>query len=329
MPRSSPAPAPVPAVARLFGLLSLTLPVGLLVMLLACNAVRLQHEGLRRDFVRAGLVAQTVSLGADRVHYWRGPPGDQRPPVLLLHGFGGDAVWQWAGQLPALVPDRTVLVPDLLWFGGSSSTDDDPTLDHQVAAMLALLDHEGLARVDVVGISYGGLVGTLLARTHGERVRRLVLVDSPGPDYTEQDHVQLLARFGVSNVAELIVPDDEDGVERLLQIAYYDPPPAPRFALRQVKEQMVDPYRAPQVALLHALVTHRDRYISDAPLDARLGLVWGDEDPVFPLAIGQRLAATHAAVLHVIPRARHAPNLEHPQRVNEALLDLLDGDGEG
>lgn len=321
------APSRAPAIARLFAAASVVFPLVLVLTLLACNVVRIQHQGLRRDFARAGMTEHRVRLGADQLHYWRSASGGERPPVLLLHGFGGAAVWQWAQQLPALVPDRRVLAPDLLWFGGSGSTDDDPTLEHQVAAVLALLDHEGLARVDVVGISYGGLVGTLLARQHGERVRTLVLVDSPGPAYAPEDQAALLAHFEVTDVVELFIPDDAAGVERLLGLAFYDPPYTPGFALRQVKEQMVDPYREPQTALLRALLAHRDRYTTDAPLDARLGLIWGDEDPVFPLAIAQRLAAAQAAPLRVIPRARHAPNLEHPQPFNEALLGLLDDAG--
>ncbi len=303
-----------------------TAPIVAMAWLLACNVVRLAHQGLRRDFANAGMVERTVELDADRVHYWHhDAPAAERAPVLLLHGFGGAAVWQWAEQLPALTADRAVLVPDLLWFGGSSSTDPDPSLEHQVAAVVALLDHEGLAEVDVVGISYGGLVGYLLTRQHGPRVRRLVLVDSPGPVYTVDDQTALLARFSVENVAELIIPRDEDDVKRLLDVAYFDPPYAPRFVLRQVQAQMYAPYRGPQTALLRAL-QGEPRNAGTDPVDAEVGLIWGDADEVFPLAIGQRLATAWGAPLHVIPQARHAPNLEHPERFNAALLELLDGD---
>ena len=270
----------------------------------------------------------TVQLGPDRIHYWRNepPPGERKSAVLLVHGFGGAAVWQWAEQLRALVPDRAVLVPDLLWFGESASRDDDPSLDHQVAALVALLDREGWETFDVVGISYGGMVGAHLTRLHGHRVRRLVLVDSPGLDYSPQDHAELLARFDVDDIAPLILPRDEEAVERLLHVAYHDPPPAPRFALRQVKEQMYDPHRTDQAALLRALVEQGERYASDEPYTAALGLVWGDGDPLFELALGRRIARDRGAPLRVIAPARHAPNIEHPERFNEALLELLDGE---
>ena len=304
--------------------------VGLLLLLtalaLACNVVRLQRHRLERDFEGAGLAPEIVTRGDDRVHVWHGGTREtNKTPVLLLHGFGGGAIWQWGEQLPPLSADRWVVVPDLLWFGDSSSTRDDPSLEHQVEAMVGVLDHEDLPQVDVVGISYGGMVGYLLARQHGHRVRRLVLVDSPGGIYAPEDLELLLERFGVNSAAEIIIPEDEAGVRRLLELAYHDPPYTPDFVLRQVKAEMYDPYRQPQQALLEAVVSGRERYTGTHQLDVSVGLIWGEDDPVFPLSIARRISDTYDAPLHTLPQARHAPNLEYPEAFNRALLQLLDG----
>lgn len=73
-----------------------------------------------------------------------------------------------------------VTVPDLLWFRGSSSSDRDFSLEHQVRTLVALLDEQDERQVDLVGIFYGSLAAYELAARHLERVRRLVIVDSPG-----------------------------------------------------------------------------------------------------------------------------------------------------
>ncbi|ONM59571.1 alpha/beta-Hydrolases superfamily protein [Zea mays] len=60
----------------------------------------------RRRFAAAGLVEASVPLdgGATTVHCWRFPPGsadgedDARPVLVLLHGFGPPATWQWRRQ---------------------------------------------------------------------------------------------------------------------------------------------------------------------------------------------------------------------------------------
>jgi len=46
--------------------------------------------------------------------------------VLLLHGFGASATWQWAPYLRSLLAaGLDPIVPDLLFFGASSSTVPD------------------------------------------------------------------------------------------------------------------------------------------------------------------------------------------------------------
>ena len=55
-------------------------------------------------------------------------------------------------------------------------------------------------------------------------------------------------------------------------------------------------------------------------------VVWGEHDPVLPLAVGRRLVASigHAARLEVIPETRHVPNLERPELVNALMLPFFD-----
>src|SRR5690606_1259832 len=133
-----------------------------------------------------------------------------------------------------LAAAHDVVMPDLLGFGGSSSPGADPSLDRQVAAMIGVLDALGLERVDVVGVSYGGLVAYLLAAQHPERVRRLVLVDTPGHAWSTTEHRALLRRFDARTAAELFVPASVAGIRTLMAIARHRPPRVPAWAARQV-----------------------------------------------------------------------------------------------
>ena len=60
---------------------------------------------------------------------------------------------------------------------------------------------------------------------------------------------------------------------------------------------------------------------------ARPMVVWGREDPVFPLEIGERLAYGLKAPLRIVEKARHAPNLEHPEEFNRILRGFLTAGG--
>lgn len=287
---------------------------------IGCNVVQLQQAGIVGSLREHGMETRHAELGEAEVRYLH--RAGEGTPVLLVHGFGGSALWQWYRLVPAL--DRRPLVaPDLLWFGGSTSRVADHSLDQQVRAMVALLDRLGYERVDVVGISYGGLVAYELAASHPDRVRRLVVVDSPGREYTRQDYRALCDRFGVDHIGEILIPEDERGVRTLLGLAYADPPWLPDFALWQTLDLLYGAHRVEQLALLDAMLRDLDLLRARPDPIAETLLIWGRDDPVFPLAIGRRLASRLDARLAIIDRARHAPNLEHPAIFNALVAEFL------
>ncbi|MFJ9608085.1 alpha/beta fold hydrolase [Kitasatospora sp. NPDC101176] len=101
------------------------------------------------------------------------------PPLVLLHALGERAS-DWDVVLPALAPGHRVYAPDLRGHGDSGRT-AGYGLPEMRDDVLALLDALGLARVDLVGHSMGGVVAHLLAQHRPERVARLVLEDVPAP----------------------------------------------------------------------------------------------------------------------------------------------------
>ncbi|MFF0815548.1 alpha/beta fold hydrolase [Rhodococcus sp. NPDC003318] len=124
--------------------------------------------------------------------YYRDSGGADPVPVLLVHGMGGDGrTWdRFARVLTAR--GRRVIVADLRGHGRSAHTlsylfrefGDD---------LLALCDHLGLTRVDLVGHSLGGHAVSLVAQTRPDLVRRLVLEEAPLP-LREGEDLGALAR---------------------------------------------------------------------------------------------------------------------------------------
>ncbi len=154
------------------------------LLLTACNVIAHQQRRLEARLGDANLKWREVDTGDWHLGYGLGgkPDGKHRP-VLLVHGFGASGLWQWTEQATSLAQDRTVLMPDLPWFGESKSSRADCSIDAQASAVVALLDALKLGPVDVVGISYGGVVACELACTRPEQVGRLVMIDSPGREY--------------------------------------------------------------------------------------------------------------------------------------------------
>jgi pimeloyl-ACP methyl ester carboxylesterase len=288
-----------------------------------CNVIQYQRGRIRGHLADAGFREQQVRLGDDTISYWDGGAGS---PVVLLHGMGMAGLWQWNEQAPALVRTHRVIIPDLLWFGGSSSSRRDFTLGHQVAAVRALLDHLGLSEVDLVGLSYGGIVAYGVATTDGPLVRSLVLVDSPGPVFEKADYVALTARIGTTDPTEIFIPQTPNAVHRLMALAYLHPPYIPDFAARQLIAESYTTHRDELRAVFTASSGNIDALTSaPPPIKQPLCLIWGRDDPIFPLALSDRLLrfASNRTARYIIEDARHAPNVEHPQQFNERLQACL------
>jgi pimeloyl-ACP methyl ester carboxylesterase len=94
-------------------------------------------------------------------------------PLILLHG-GLMSSEMFGPILPALTEQHQVILVDLQGHGRTA--DIDRPLDVRLIAddIVALADHLGLDRPDVVGYSFGGGVALQAAIRHPEKVGRVV-----------------------------------------------------------------------------------------------------------------------------------------------------------
>jgi pimeloyl-ACP methyl ester carboxylesterase len=286
-----------------------------------CSLVMMQQRSLEQGFERVGLTQHVEQLGPATVRWWSGGEG---PPLVLIHGFGGDATWGWAAQTP-LARGRKLIVPDLVWFGGShAEPTGEATLALQVATLQRLLAREGVQQADLVGISYGGYVATAFVSANPERVRRLVIVDSPGIAYSDADFEAFLASVGATNAEEVFVPTEPSGVQRLIDLATFKEQKLPAFLLRDSFKHMFSQWSSQRRDLLADLRQSRDHLRETWSIPVPTLVIWGAEDRVFPLAQGEALAAAiPGARLVVIPRTAHAPPAEAPSAFNDAVDAFL------
>lgn len=151
-------------------------------------------------------LAQGLLERPDQLCAWRRlerRDGQGRGTLLLLHGAGVGGELTWAPMVGHLVPWRVLLVPDLRGTGETHDRDGDErpfSLDQVVDDVIALLDSQGIDRLDVVGYSFGGLVAMRLKQRLGERIARLGLLE---PALLErEDHAAMVqVREGYTEAA--------------------------------------------------------------------------------------------------------------------------------
>jgi pimeloyl-ACP methyl ester carboxylesterase len=131
------------------------------------------------DVVDDTLVVRGRPVRVLRVEGRHGPGGGE--PQLLVHGLGGSAV-TWVEVLEGLAARGPVVALDLPGFGGTPLVaSDQVTVEEHAELVVACADELGWDRFTLHGNSMGGLVSTLVAADHPDRVERLVLVSPALP----------------------------------------------------------------------------------------------------------------------------------------------------
>ncbi|HZQ49112.1 MAG TPA: alpha/beta hydrolase [Candidatus Dormibacteraeota bacterium] len=103
---------------------------------------------------------------------------DGKRPLLAIHGLSSThKLWLWT---VASLKGYHVIAPDLRGRGGSQGF-RDYGMRHNRDDMIAVLDHFGLDKVTLLGMSLGGFIAADLAAAHPKRIDRLMLVDGGIP----------------------------------------------------------------------------------------------------------------------------------------------------
>jgi poly(3-hydroxyalkanoate) depolymerase len=120
------------------------------------------------------IVARMVGIGRQHLHV--AVRAGRQPPLLLCNGIGAN-LELFAPVMRALDGVETVAfdVPGT----GSSPPSPEPMRLRGVAQLVAMMCARlGYQQIDVLGVSWGGLLAQQLAGQYPERVRRLVLVST-------------------------------------------------------------------------------------------------------------------------------------------------------
>ncbi|XP_041663859.1 1-acylglycerol-3-phosphate O-acyltransferase ABHD5-like isoform X2 [Cheilinus undulatus] len=106
-----------------------------------------------------------------------------RPPLVLLHGFGG-GVALWAQNLDSLSSSGPVYALDLFGFGRSShpqfSTDAERAEEQFLTALEEWRERVGLEEMVLLGHNLGGYLSAAYTLKHPHRVKHLLLVEPWG-----------------------------------------------------------------------------------------------------------------------------------------------------
>lgn len=179
----------------------------------------------------AGVTPYTVEIEEGTViNFWvpkqtvaaakGGPTKPTKPVVVLIHGFAAEGIVTWQFQVVSLTKQYAVYVPDLLFFGGSTTDRPDRTPAVQAECLAKGLRKLGVEKCVLVGFSYGGMVAFKMAQLYPYMVRAMVITGSLLA-LTESMEERLLRKLGISSSSEFLLPTSLKGLKKLLSLAAY------------------------------------------------------------------------------------------------------------
>jgi pimeloyl-ACP methyl ester carboxylesterase len=247
--------------------------------------------------------------------YFEDTDGDG-PPVILAHGFLMDAD-MFVHQVAALRDHYRVITWDERGFGRTEYDGEPFTYWDSAADCLGLLDHLGIDRAVVGGMSQGGFLSLRAALTAPERVRALILLDTQAG--TEDPEV--VPGYESMRDTWMAVGPVDELAEAIAGLIISDPDVNPVW-IAKWKAQPND-YIAQPFATLMSRDDVTDRL---GEIICPALVVHGTEDVSISMDKAEALSAGLVGSQGVVKvGGAHAANLTNPEPVNDAILAFLAG----
>jgi len=245
-------------------------------------------------------------------------------PLVWSHEFAGD-FRSWKAQVNFFSRRYRVITYNARGYPPSDVPErlDDYTQARSVDDLKGLLDHLGVERAHVGGLSMGGNVALNFGLTYPETARSLIVAGT-GAGSTDPDAFRenVAARADAMRAGGMAAMDDYSNSQTRAQLRRKDPLGFDEFRRGLMEHSPLGS------ALTFAGVQGRRPTIfaledKMRALDVPTLIMTGDEDePCIETSVFMKRSIPKSG-LAVLPQSGHAINLEEPDLFNRLVLDFL------
>ncbi|MEM9682444.1 MAG: alpha/beta fold hydrolase [Pseudomonadota bacterium] len=260
------------------------------------------------------IVSRMIEVDGVTLHLRSCGEGDA-PPLVLLHGLGGDSTAWTLNQRP-LAENRPVIALDLPGHGKSERSIGDGAVPTTGALLAHLPDALDIDRFHLAGLSYGGAVAMDAAGRISDHLLSLTCVSATG----------LGRDVDTGFIKGYLAAESLEVMRPLMESVFHD--------TRIVNDAMVGYALLGRAnpefrRCIHRIIdanfedgAQKFRYRDTlATLPCPVHVIWGREDTIVPVE--------HATFqdgdidVHVFDGVGHMPNVEAAERFNRLLAGLL------
>ena len=240
-------------------------------------------------------------------------------PVVLIHGYPFNRSL-WNEQIAVLSSNHRVIAPDLRGFGDSDAAPGIATMNLMAQDVALLLNHLGIARAAIAGLSMGGYVALAFYKQLPSRVRALILADTRAQADTEEgkqtraQQAEKALSEGMAGIADAMLP-------KLLTPETVSKRPE---IVKRVRDMMLKTKPEGAAAALRGMAERDDQMELLAKITQPALIIVGAEDAITPVMDSEKMHhAIAGSRLVVVENAGHVSNLERTEQFNDALLSFL------
>jgi 3-oxoadipate enol-lactonase len=242
--------------------------------------------------------------------------GPEDAPVLVLSNSLGTTHEMWDPQADALAERFRLVRYDTRGHGGSPTPHGPYDIEEVGGDVIDLLDHLGVEKAHIVGLSLGGMTAMWLGIASPLRVDRLVLLcTSPlmGPPEMWRDRSALVRAQGTQAIVDATL-------ERWLTAVY-----RASHDITWLRDMFVG-VDDEGYANCCSIIQHMDLTANLAQIDAPTLVIGGAQDPATPPAqhaekIAQAIVGSR---LEILDPGAHLISVERPDVVTDLILEHLE-----
>lgn len=297
----------------------------LMFSFVSCNVYKIAEKHIGKKMNAASLQLYQEFVAGDSIQYW--DTKSEKPVMLLIHGFGASTKYQWYNQVEYLAENYRVIMPNLLYFGATRPDNPRYEISDQVALVNNLMNHLGIDKYTVCGVSYGGLITMELAVQNQAKIDKVIAFDAPVKFIQASDIVSVKDKFEVETIEELFAPSSPKGLKKLMYLATMKKSIVPASWLQEFYDDLYGVDLEHKRKLMTHLLAKTEEYTShDYKLTMPVLLIWGSNDPVVPVRTGILLQEHigENAQLEIIKNGAHMPSMAKKKKFDKIVKEFLE-----
>ena len=286
---------------------------------------------------RTALGAGESRLAVDGGTIWYKATGtSSRTPVVLLHGGPGFSSY-YLKPLEALGDERQVIRYDQLGGGKSSALTDTTkiTIAHFVQELDSLRAHLGIAKMHIVGHSWGTILGIEYYRAHPDRVASLTLASAALDIPQWERHARALLATLPDSMQRAVktreaekkfdAPDYQKALDAFYGKYVWLRPVKPDLdsMMQQVNTTVYGYMQGPSEFTMTGTLRQYDATLFLKEVKVPTLFTVGAVDEADPVTIRRHAAMVHGGEVVVIPNAAHLTTWDNPEPMIAAIRSHL------